>query len=120
MGPVILWQLMNGVRCSAGDLMYTGSWVKQSCYYGVMYSDVFYCRPTVFLKLMKWYLIFGIGNNVRCFISGTGLGENNDMQLNPKMIKTLATSHVIQITCGYDHSLALTKGVFYEFFLKEL
>jgi alpha-tubulin suppressor-like RCC1 family protein len=59
--------------------------------------------------------MFGIGHNVTLLISGTGLHQNSDMQLNPKMIKALATSHVIQITCGYNHSLALTQSECYEF-----
>jgi E3 ubiquitin-protein ligase HERC4 len=49
-----------------------------------------------------------------CFISGTGSIENNDMHSYPKMIKALATSHVIQITCGYNHSLALTQSECHE------
>jgi hypothetical protein len=52
------------------------------------------------------------------FVSGTGLGENGGIQLNPKMIKSLATSHVIQITCGQNHSLALSQSECHEFRLK--
>ncbi|XP_021936482.1 probable E3 ubiquitin-protein ligase HERC4 isoform X2 [Zootermopsis nevadensis] len=66
------------------------------------------CGSSHTVAVNEWGQVFSWGSDVHGQL-GTGLGENNDMQLNPKMIKTLATSHVIQITCGYDHSLALTK-----------
>lgn len=50
-----------------------------------------------------------------CFVSGTGLSENGDIHLNPKMVKSLATNYVIQITCGQNHSLALTQSECHEF-----
>jgi hypothetical protein len=34
------------------------------------------------------------------------------------MVKALATTFVIQITCGYNHNLALTQSKCYEFSLK--
>lgn len=34
----------------------------------------------------------------------------NGKQLVPKIVKVLATKNVVQITCGYHHSVALTNG----------
>lgn len=50
-----------------------------------------------------------------CFVSGTGLNENGDIHVNPKMVKSLATNYVIQITCGQNHSLALTQSECHKF-----
>lgn len=40
-----------------------------------------------------------------------GMSDNlNDCQPEPKIIKSLATKNVIQVSCGYNHCLALTNG----------
>lgn len=31
---------------------------------------------------------------------------------DPKIVKTLATKHIVQVACGYRHCLALTNGNF--------
>ncbi|KAJ4427740.1 hypothetical protein ANN_25393 [Periplaneta americana] len=60
------------------------------------------------LVVNEWGQVFSWGSDSHGQL-GTGLAENNNTQLNPKMIKALATSHVIQITCGQNHCLALTQ-----------
>ncbi|XP_069702468.1 probable E3 ubiquitin-protein ligase HERC4 isoform X3 [Periplaneta americana] len=61
------------------------------------------------LVVNEWGQVFSWGSDSHGQL-GTGLAENNNTQLNPKMIKALATSHVIQITCGQNHCLALTQN----------
>ncbi|PNF22147.1 putative E3 ubiquitin-protein ligase HERC4 [Cryptotermes secundus] len=67
------------------------------------------CGACHTLTISEWGQVFGWGSDSHGQL-GNGLGDNGDIQLNPKMIKSLATSHVIQITCGQNHSLALTQS----------
>lgn len=58
------------------------------------------------LAVNEWGQVFSWG-------SGTAgqLGYETDVnQINPKIIRTLATKHVVQIASGHYHSLALTNS----------
>merc|ERR550534_1430788 len=53
----------------------------------------------------EWGEIFAWGSNSK---GQLGFDTQGQIVPIPKMIKTLATKHVIQIACGQNHSLALT------------
>lgn len=55
----------------------------------------------------EWGEIFAWGSNSK---GQLGFDTQGQIVPIPKMIKTLATKHVIQIACGQNHSLALTNG----------
>ena len=55
----------------------------------------------------EWGEIFAWGSNA---LGQLGLDTRDQIVSTPKMIKSLATKHVIQIACGENHSLALTNG----------
>ncbi|GFG40937.1 hypothetical protein Cfor_04032 [Coptotermes formosanus] len=67
------------------------------------------CGSDHTLVINEWGQVFSWGSDSYGQL-GTGSDENNDVQLNLKMIKALATTFVIQITCGHNHNLALTQN----------
>uniref|UniRef100_A0A1B6DL92 HECT domain-containing protein n=1 Tax=Clastoptera arizonana TaxID=38151 RepID=A0A1B6DL92_9HEMI len=59
------------------------------------------------LAINEWGQVFSWG----CSSHGQlGLNTETCVQMTPKIIKSLATSFVVQITCGYKHCLALTNN----------
>nr|CAD7462118.1 unnamed protein product [Timema tahoe] len=68
------------------------------------------CGMAHSVAVNEWGQVFSWGSNV---YGQLGMGIS-DTLLVPKVIKTLATCNVIQITCGLNHCLALTNsGVLY-------
>ncbi|KAJ9585786.1 hypothetical protein L9F63_002423 [Diploptera punctata] len=61
------------------------------------------------LAVNEWGQVFSWGSDSYGQL-GNGVGENENVQMNPKMVKSLATCNVVQITCGYNHCLALTNN----------
>ena len=55
----------------------------------------------------EWGEVFAWGSNSK---GQLGFDTKGQIVPVPKMIKTLATKHVIQIACGQNHSLALTNS----------
>lgn len=59
------------------------------------------------MALNQWGQIFTWGSDAQGQL-GHQLGQV--IQATPKILKNLATIHVIQIACGLKHSIALTSG----------
>lgn len=69
------------------------------------------CGESHSLALDQWGQVFSWGSDAH---GQLGLNSGEQFIIKPKVVKTLATSTVIQIACGYKHSLALTnKGELY-------
>ncbi|XP_063703150.1 probable E3 ubiquitin-protein ligase HERC4 isoform X2 [Culicoides brevitarsis] len=58
------------------------------------------------LAINEWGQVFSWGSNE---LSQLGYDTENDI-VTPKIIRSLATKHVIQVSCGQFHSLALTNS----------
>jgi len=63
------------------------------------------CGENHSLALNEWGQVLSWGCNL---YGQLGLNNINDMNSKPRIVKDLVTSYVIQIACGYKHSLALT------------
>lgn len=57
------------------------------------------------LAFNEWGQLFGWGSD-----SHSQLGFNGETQPVPKIIKSLAIFHIVQVSCGQNHSLALTNS----------
>lgn len=63
------------------------------------------CGATHSMAINEWGQLFTWGSN----ICGQLAKETNELQNGiPKIVKVLATKHVVQIASGHYHSLALT------------
>lgn len=63
------------------------------------------CGATHSIALNRWGHVYTWGSDS----SGQlGLQKENNIQSEPKFLKALASHHVLQISCGERHSLALT------------
>lgn len=60
------------------------------------------------LAVNEWGQVFSWGSNE---MSQLGYETENDV-ITPKIIRTLATNHVIQVASGQFHSIALTNSKF--------
>ncbi|KAL0272513.1 UNVERIFIED_CONTAM: hypothetical protein PYX00_005450 [Menopon gallinae] len=63
------------------------------------------CGANHTLAFNEWGQLFGWGSDAQGQI-----GSNGESQLSPRIVKSLAMFHIIQISCGQSHSLALTNG----------
>lgn len=67
------------------------------------------CGYSHSLAINEWGQLFSWGSNA-C----GQLGNDNDpiesSMSTPKLVRTLATKHIVQIASGHYHSLALTNG----------
>ena len=69
-----------------------------------MWSDVLTC---FFLRFFDQ--VFAWGSNATGQLGLNAVSAEPIVQI-PKIVKSLATKHVVQIACGQNHSLALTNG----------
>ncbi|XP_031334829.1 probable E3 ubiquitin-protein ligase HERC4 isoform X2 [Photinus pyralis] len=67
------------------------------------------CGQSHSMALNEWGQIFTWGSDIHGQL-GHQLGQQT--QPVPKILKALATLHVVQIACGHKHSIALTSGKF--------
>lgn len=58
------------------------------------------------LAVNEWGQVFSWGSNI---VGQLGYETETD-QAVPKIIRALATKHVVQIACGHYHCLALTNS----------
>lgn len=65
------------------------------------------CGATHSTALNQWGQVFSWGSDYHGQL-GQELGEN--IQPVPKIVKTLASQHVIQLVCGQRHTIALTNS----------
>ncbi|GLG99343.1 E3 ubiquitin-protein ligase Smurf1 [Gryllus bimaculatus] len=63
------------------------------------------CGANHSLAVNEWGQLFSWGSDSH---GQLGMSQEMDVQPKPKIVKGLATCHVIQITCGLNHCLALT------------
>lgn len=63
------------------------------------------CGASHTLAVNEWGQLFGWGSDVH-----GQLGLSVETQPAPKIVKKLATVHIVQISCGQNHSLALTNS----------
>lgn len=64
------------------------------------------CGGSHTLAFNEWGQLFGWGSNVHGQLGNTG----DESQPVPKIVKGLAVLHVVQVSCGQNHSLALTNS----------
>lgn len=65
------------------------------------------CGDVHSLALNQWGQVFSWGSDSHGQLGHKLDGENQPV---PKIVRALATSHVVQITAGKRHSLALTNS----------
>ncbi|XP_074114666.1 HECT and RLD domain containing E3 ubiquitin ligase 4 isoform X1 [Cotesia typhae] len=65
------------------------------------------CGASHTLAINEWGQLFSWGCNSN---GQLGLSSFVPVQKTPRMVKTLATSIVIQVSCGYKHAVALTNN----------
>ncbi|KAL1509492.1 hypothetical protein ABEB36_004214 [Hypothenemus hampei] len=65
------------------------------------------CGATHSMALSKWGQVFSWGSDYHGQL-GQQLGEN--IQPIPKIVRTLASHHIIQLSCGQRHTMALTNN----------
>ncbi|KAK7873892.1 hypothetical protein R5R35_005749 [Gryllus longicercus] len=65
------------------------------------------CGANHSLAVNEWGQLFSWGSDSH---GQLGMSQEMDVQPKPKIVKGLATCHVIQITCGLNHCLALTNN----------
>ena len=65
------------------------------------------CGASHSLAINNWGQIFTWGSNL---FGQLGLDLEIATQPTPKIVKTLATKHIVQIACGQYHNLALTNS----------
>ncbi|XP_067008518.1 probable E3 ubiquitin-protein ligase HERC4 isoform X2 [Anabrus simplex] len=65
------------------------------------------CGACHTVAVNAWGQVFSWGSDIYGQL-GVGVGQNT--QPLPKMVKSLATCHVVQITAGHNHCLALTNN----------
>lgn len=65
------------------------------------------CGESHSLALNQWGHVFSWGSDSHGQLGHQLDGENQPV---PKIIKSLTTSHIVQIACGRKHSLALTNS----------
>lgn len=63
------------------------------------------CGGSHTLAVNEWGQLFGWGSDAH-----GQLGLSGEPQPTPKIVRGLATAHVIQVVCGQTHSLALTNS----------
>lgn len=65
------------------------------------------CGAAHSMAITEWGQLFTWGSNV-CGQLGNNVLDS--INVNPKLVKALATKHIVQIACGQYHSLALTNS----------
>ena len=63
------------------------------------------CGARHSLALSEWGQVFTWGHND---YGQLGISNTHDAVIQPKIVRTLVSKHVVQIACGTNHSLALT------------
>lgn len=67
------------------------------------------CGMSHSLAINEWGQLFSWGSN-----SSGQLAQDTETAIStPKIVRALATKHIVQIASGYYHSLALTNGKYY-------
>lgn len=65
------------------------------------------CGAAHSLAVNEWGQLFTWGSNVRGQLANDDV---NAININPKLVKQLATKHIVQIASGQYHSIALTNS----------
>lgn len=65
------------------------------------------CGAAHSLAVNEWGQLFTWGSNLRGQLAKDGMDSIN---VAPKLVKQLATKHIVQIACGQYHSMALTNS----------
>lgn len=65
------------------------------------------CGAAHSLAVNEWGQLFTWGSNVRGQLANEDV---NAININPKLVKQLATKHIVQIASGQYHSIALTNS----------
>lgn len=66
------------------------------------------CGQSHSMAINEWGQLFTWGSNT----SGQLGHDSDEISSTPKLVRSLATKHVVQIASGHYHSLALTNGMY--------